>query len=323
MHNSKTKLSKEKIMYICADMGSSNTRLALCDGNVIIASERAAFGALNGKHEGKEFLFSQMRSLTYKLLSHLPTGSPVPECIMISGMAGSEIGLCEIPHALLPANASILAASLSEITIPEICDIPFVFVPGLKALDGQELRDIMRGEEVEAIGTFLSLGLTEEAVLLLPGTHNKAVKISADGMISDFITTLSGEMLSMVISHSILSGSVAHDFALREEFLFKGAKHVREYGLNASLFHIRVMSKNSIDRDCLSSFLYGAVLGEDVEAIKKFADGVRIFVGGKENLRRAYSLLLGEDAIETDPDISQNSVFIGLSHLYSLRKDTP
>ncbi len=307
-------------MYICADMGSSNTRLALCDSKGIIFSERAAFGALNGKRDGKEFLFSQMRSLTSKLLSHLPKDSPMPDCIMISGMAGSEIGLCEIPHISLPANASILAASLSEKTIPEICDIPFVFVPGLKALDGQELRDIMRGEEVEAIGIFLSLGLTEDAVLILPGTHNKAVKISADGMISDFITTLSGEMLSMVISHSILSGSVAHDFTLNEEFLFKGAEYADEYGINAALFHIRVMSKNSLDSDSMSSFLYGAVLGEDVRAIKKFAKGQKIFVGGKENLRRAYSLLLGENALETDAELSQNSVFIGLSHLYALRK---
>ena len=70
-------------------------------------------------------------------------------------MSGSEIGLCDIPHIDLPSDIYKEASNLSVTVIPEITDIPFWFVPGVKQTVDGYLSDIMRGEE--SLEWYLSL----------------------------------------------------------------------------------------------------------------------------------------------------------------------
>ena len=91
---------------------------------------------------------------------------------MVSGMAGSELGLMEVPRISLPSDSYTLARNLQTHILREISPIPFVFVPGIKKCNDNNIQDVIRGEETETTGIINALSLAEECVLILPGTHN-------------------------------------------------------------------------------------------------------------------------------------------------------
>ena len=305
-------------MYFVMDMGTSNTRLWLYNGESEVACVKGAFGARSGKLQGKDFLYGKLRELIFGVLNEKGVSERDVECIMVSGMAGSEGGICDVPHISLPAGEMKLASSVVRKAVSEITSIPFIFVPGLKKVENGLKTDVMRGEETETAGICNALGLKDGAVLVLPGTHNKVIRLNAAGEIVDFCTTMSGEIADIVIKNSILAGSVAHDFTLVKEQLFAGARYADENGFNAAVFHVRVMGMNGLGCDELSSFLYGAVFSQDVEIIKRFAGESKIYVGGKESLQRIYCALLGDCALIIPRDASDNAVRDQLIRIYGM-----
>lgn len=98
----------------------------------MLGFKKAPFGAKAGKFEGKPFLFANLKQLIRALLQENRCTEDNIDCIITSGLSESEIGLCEIPHADLPMDLFTEAAKLCERVIPEITDIPLLFVPGLK-----------------------------------------------------------------------------------------------------------------------------------------------------------------------------------------------
>ena len=281
-------------MYVIMDMGTTNTRLYMCANNQVVDHVKGNFGASFGKRNGRLELCKRVGSLLNDLVEQCAVKECDIESIVALGMAGSEIGLLYIPHIFLPADARTLAENIRKEKIEGI-NIPFLFFPGVKKTEGNVLIDVMRGEETETIGLASILPFAENAIFVLPGTHNKIVQVSSDGTIDDFHTTFSGELLDSIISNTILAEQVAHDFQIVESAVLKGALYAKENGLNAALFHIRVMAKNGIDVNALSSFLYGCVIGEDVCLIKRISQGKRIYVSGKRTFREVYSMLLGEE----------------------------
>lgn len=308
-------------MYILSmDMGTSSTRICLWESQRI-DDTRGDFGAKLALTDGKDILYSRLGALISELLERNGVITSEVEAIITSGMATSEMGLCEIPHIALPADISKLAQSVVIRSINEITDIPFVFVPGLKAVCNGKLKDIMRGEETESFGIISNAGLSGEIILMLPGTHNKILKISENGEIVDFCTTLAGELLDTVIKNTVLMGAVSHDFTVNEYQVLRGALSARQNGLTSALFSARVMSKNGLDKDSISSFVYGAVLSEDLPAIKSFSQGKPIYIGGRETLKRVYSILLdGESISPLNDDISQLATHNGLLEIYKIYK---
>ncbi|MBO5879547.1 MAG: bifunctional 4-hydroxy-2-oxoglutarate aldolase/2-dehydro-3-deoxy-phosphogluconate aldolase, partial [Clostridia bacterium] len=183
---------------------------------------------------------------------------------------------------------------------------------GVKKTDGRtRICDMMRGEETETVGLASVIESDGDKVFVLPGTHNKIVHVSRDGMITDCVTTFSGELLDNIISNTILAGQVSHDFQIIESEVLKGAAYAKENGLNAALFKIRVMAKNGIGVDALSSFLYGCVIGEDICLINRIAQGKKIYVFGRKTLREVYAILLGEDAVLLDDDVCSSAMVNG------------
>lgn len=308
-------------MYIAMDMGTSNTRVWLCDGERVICAKRGSFGAKLGASEGRARLFDKVKSLIFEILSQNKFVESDMEYIISSGMSGSEIGLCEIPHVSLPADVYSSAKAVLKRDIPEICSVPFLFVPGLKRISGDLLSDIMRGEETEVFGILSRLPNASPAVILLPGTHNKIIRINADGNITDFLSTASGELLDIIISKSILRGSVSHSFILSEIDAKRGMEYAEANGINAAMFHVRVMEKNGVPHDKLSSFIYGAVLGEDVKLIRKYANGSAAFVGGNEQLQAVYCTLLdSEEVVPLQKDVASSATLFGLQQIYKIYK---
>lgn len=302
-------------MYLIMDMGTSNTRIWLCDGDKTIGAKKGAFGAGSSKSHGKQFLFDSLGALINELLGECSADAKNVEYIFVSGMAGSNIGLYDLPHIALPANIDTLAKNLKEVSIPEITEIPFVFVPGLKKLDGAGIADVMRGEETETAGIIALAPECADAVLVLPGTHNKVIATDKDGRITDFFTSFSGELINIIMNHSILAGQVMHGKEIVDSEVIAGAEFSRENGLNSAIFHVRVMGMNGKSEAQMSSFLYGAVMGQDVALIKRMAQGRRVYVGGRESLKRIYGLLLGEGTLTLDAEVAENAVKTALCKL--------
>ena len=305
-----------RTMYLMMDMGTSNTRLWLCEGDRVLDLKKGAFGAGSTKSHGREYLVGSLRSLIDRILGERGVSESDVERIIVSGMAGSNIGLYDLPHICLPANADTLFESLKEVSLPEVTNIPFLFVPGLKKLDGGQIADVMRGEETETAGIVAALPECADAVLVLPGTHNKVIATDKEGRVTDFFTGFSGELINIIMNHSILAGQVAHGLEIIDDQVLAGDRYAKESGLNAAVFHVRVMGMNGKSEAEMSSFLYGAVMGQDVDAINRLALGRKVFVGGRESLRRVYRLLLGESAIPLDEEAAENAVRNGLMALY-------
>ena len=309
-------------MYIAMDMGTSNTRIWLCDKDKILCCEKRRFGAKLGAVEGRGALFESMRELLSETLTKNGLREGDIECIITSGMAGSEIGLCEISHIRLPSDVYQTAKKVTERTIAEITSIPFRFVPGHSLCRGEEICDVMRGEETEVYGILPELTeITQHApaVIILPGTHNKIIRINEKEEIVDFQTTMCGEILDMLINQSILKSKVSHDFELSETYVLKGADYAARYGVSAAAFHVRVMEKNRVPKDAKSSFLYGAVIAEDARLIREYARDLPIFIGGNSRLQSVYQILLGNTrAVSLCHEVCENAVIKGLMRIYSL-----
>ena len=304
------------------DMGGSNTRLWLMDEEQLLCEKKYPFGALCGKREGKAVLFARIRTALTVLLEENGLSEKDVSAIVALGMAGSEIGLCEIAHVLLPVDRYALAEKLIKKHLPEVTDIPFLFIPGIKTECGVCLADIIRGEESEVLGILPHLPSGKPVVLLLPGTHNKVIRISEKGEISDFRSTASGELLDLAVSKSVLAGSLSHDAPFSPYHAKCGMTYAEENGISAALFHARVMEKNGAPCEELTSFVYGAVLGDDVALLRRFAKGDVVYIGGNGRLAAAYEALLRgyTDTVLLEERITQRATLCGAQQLYRLHK---
>jgi 2-dehydro-3-deoxygalactonokinase len=126
--------------------------------------------------------------------------------IVVSGMASSSIGWHELPYAALPLaldGSGLVWKSLGPLDADHAGQV--VLVSGLASGE-----DVMRGEEIEVLGAarLMSDGpLAGEAVLILPGTHSKHVRVRA-GHIIGFQTFMTGELFEVLSAHSVLRHSV-------------------------------------------------------------------------------------------------------------------
>ena len=98
----------------------------------------------------------------------------------------------------------------------------------------------------------------------------------------------------------------------------EGNEYQKKNGLNSALFKVRVMKLNGIDSAFLSSFLYGLILGGEIDRIKDFANDAPIYVGGNKMLKDIYCMLLGNIATPLSEEISANATKVGLSEIFKL-----
>ncbi|MGT2437968.1 2-dehydro-3-deoxygalactonokinase [Bradyrhizobium betae] len=181
--------------YVAVDWGTSSFRLWLVDrAGQVLAARRSDEGMLAAAKAG----------FAVVLQSHLaaveaPAGLPV----LICGMAGAKTGWVEAGYVDTPAP---LAAVLKQAArVPgEARDIRIL--PGIAQRDANA-PDVMRGEETQLLGA-LGLDAAGEALVCMPGTHSKWVRVK-DGTVARFSTFMTGELFSVVSRETILSLAVA------------------------------------------------------------------------------------------------------------------
>ena len=240
--------------FIAVDWGTTNRRALLIVDGAVVAAEQHDRGAAVMAPDAYPQEIAGIRARLGD------------EPMLLAGMVGSTIGWREVPYAPVPACLGALAASLCRI------DARTAIVPGVSLLrDGR--ADVMRGEEVQLLGAVAAGLAPRDALLCQPGTHCKWARI-ADGAIVDFTTAMTGELFSLLRTHSLLRHQLGGDVVRGAVFL-AGAAEGAGRDLSAGLFAIRARAVLGIDRDA-TSFASGLLIGADVAARVAPGDHVHI-----------------------------------------------
>jgi len=290
--------------YLVIDCGTTNLRVTLLDENknkvdVVKAEGGVRHTSIDG-HNGR--LRTLLReSIETVLGKNGHTMQDVEKCVA-SGMITSALGLLEIPHVPAPAGAAELRAKMQKKVFEDIAPFEIEFIPGMRNFAGPvDLEnfsgmDMMRGEEVEAIGLYKLLAPKGAAMFVLPGTHNKFVSMDRDGKMLGCMTSISGEMLDAITHHTIIAEAVGHSFVNADEYDSEyakaGARECAVSGLGRAAFAGRILATlGGRDKAKLQSYLLGAVLALDVQAMQSFVgdqENVEAYIAGKAPLQQCF-----------------------------------
>lgn len=279
--------------FLSCDWGTSNFRLRLVPrGPAQVAAEvKTAEGvaALAGRTSPGERAGAFAATLAAALAqlgrqSALTDGTPV----VVSGMASSAQGWCELPYAELPFSLSgeqFLSRRLEPVTAAG-GRFPVYLISGVRAA-----ADVMRGEEVEAVGLAeLLAGRGEplvQATVVLPGTHSKHLCVR-DGIVVDFTTYMTGELYALLTRHSMLASCVAPEGEDEAAFA-EGCRQARQRPLSALLFQTRtraLLQKTAPAAN--AAFLSGTLIGAELATLAGRGPGERIVVAAGGRLAERY-----------------------------------
>jgi len=309
-------MSTQTKRIIALDGGTTNTRLSLMEDGKIIDRVKLKVGI----RDGKEALSKALKDGIASFMADKKLTSADIEAIVASGMVTSELGLYTVAHTVAPAGRNELAANAVRVTLGDITDIPFVFVPGVKTFADANMplaeMDIMRGEEAETVAILDRMGLTSGTVtLILPGSHMKIVNCE-NGRIVRFSTTLSGELARAAAENTILKNTIGDAFFrdVKKDALADGYALAEDIGVAAALFKLRVAGNFAgKDTETLYSMLLGIILHDDVKAVVRAASGT-VIVGGSDPFRTAYLTLLQGKAAkvrEVPEELAENAAAYG------------
>ena len=263
--------------FISCDWGTTNFRLRLVETATLsvraslteglgIKALYAAFRHREGVRQTEYFV----RYLSRQIGKLPPRFTACP--VVISGMASSNIGLCELPYAGLPIETD--GGSLTARWL-EGEGRKLLLVSGVYGDDS-----VMRGEEVQAIG--LANQMDHDGLLILPGTHSKHL-VYRGGSFTGFATYMTGELFGLLTEHSILAGSVrAGGWNTGAERAFRDGVHQGLAGeLSRKLFTVRVRDiVDGWDRFNNYQYLSGLVIGEELKSLRQREGAVYLAASG-------------------------------------------
>ena len=289
--------------FVAIDTGTTKTNLWLVHGSIVRQRTHLPVGVRNTAISGNRWQLSQ--SLSQALAPIVNRQACRPRFILAAGMITSGLGLLEIPHVVAPAGKAELTRHVEMRRFPEICPLPFFFVPGVRigsatySLDDLEQADIIRGEETEIVGLMADSRWRGPFLYIHLGSHTKAILVDKQGCIVRSTTTLGGESLQALRTQTILASQLGNlgDVDLDKSFFRRGMECAQRRGLLRALFSIRLLGENRLYNPAqLYSFLLGAVLESEVHAFRgQWLLGgkrLRVFLSGQPFLQRAWKLAL-------------------------------
>lgn len=208
--------------------------------------------------------------------------------VLMIGMVGSRQGWIEVPYRECPVSIADLAAAIRPVPDPPP-DWPDVrILPGVSRPAAGQRLDVMRGEEAQVFG---ALGEGERhALLCLPGTHSKWVKVKS-GVIADFATAMTGELRQVLREHSILGALMPQDGEPDAAAFAAGVRRSGEPGgLSHHLFSVRAEPLfGRLAATALDAYLSGILIGHEIrELAPLFPGAYRIKLVADGRLRALY-----------------------------------
>jgi len=234
--------------------------------------------------------------------------------VLCAGMVGSVRGWVEVPYLPCPADLGALARALHWVE-PGVA-----IVPGLSIVDhgpGDAKRgDVMRGEEVQLLGSVPAGLAPPDALLCQPGTHCKWAWM-ADGRVDRFRTTITGEMFALLRGHSLLAdflkGDVADGAAFRE-----GVAAAGDATLLSRLFGVRADGLLGLRaREDAAAFVSGLLIGSDVRE-QALAPGQAVHVLADPALGSLYATAIGLAGGRAEPVDSQAAFVAGITAIWRM-----
>ncbi len=177
--------------FVAGDWGTSHLRLFLCDADGVVLDSAAGPGAADSR--------GQFEKIFDSLLTKWTAHQQVPPAVLC-GMVGSSIGWIQAPYVPCPARPDEIASACATLR-----DGRIRIVPGLSCRNRFAAPDFLRGEETQILGAMELLPTLRHGrrLLCLPGTHTKWVVLE-DGAVSEFLTSVTGELFNLVRDHSVL-----------------------------------------------------------------------------------------------------------------------
>jgi len=195
--------------YVAVDWGTSSFRLWLVDrAGKALAERRSDEGMMAAAKAGFPAVL-QSHLAAVEAPAHLP--------VLVCGMAGAKTGWVEAGYVDTPAPLASVLKQAARVP-GEVRDIRIL--PGIAQRD-TKAPDVMRGEETQLLGA-LGLDAAGEALVCMPGTHSKWVRVK-DGIVAHFSTFMTGELFSAVSRETILSLAVANAGDAEDVASFKAA----------------------------------------------------------------------------------------------------
>ncbi|MFN4358492.1 2-dehydro-3-deoxygalactonokinase [Sphingopyxis alaskensis] len=260
--------------YIAVDWGTTNRRAWLVDpGGNVSARFADNLGLMAVPPGGFEAAAADIRQQL----------GPWP--MLLAGMVGSDQGWQQAPYVACPASAKMLADNIVWID-----DNRSGIVPGVCQTSGHP--DVMRGEEVQAIGAVNGSLVSPDAYICHPGTHAKWIRLER-GQIAGFTTMMTGELFNLLRTGSILSPQMQSEAVDGDPFragldaAFSGAS------LSSALFTVRAQYLLSNRPGDGASYASGLLIGSDVRAgLAQASPGEEIALIGRADLTRLYALAI-------------------------------
>lgn len=302
------------MFIVTVDCGTTNTRVRVWQGDRVLAEAGEPVGIRDVAKSGHQgILIGGIKKTLDRALGLARVSAEQDYVIVASGMITSDIGLCHLPHLRAPVTLAQLAAGAVARPIPEISSQPIWFIPGIKnavdevRLDNCDAMDMMRGEEVEVFGLLARHAISGPALVILPGSHSKLVKLDERGRIAGCATTVAGELLDVLTHQTLLAHSVQHQFAERidAEYLCHGADACRRVGIARAGFSVRILDLfTGASANQRANFLLGAALYSDLLTMKhstalNLTPETNVVIGGKALLCEALALLIAHDGYFT------------------------
>ena len=270
-------------VILVIDCGTTNLRVtAVSEAGDVLSTVKADGGvrhtAIDG-HNGR--LRSALGECIASALAKCGAqAQDVAHCVAY-GMITSNMGLLEIPHVAAPASVQSLRDAMRTARFEDIAPFPIAFIPGVRNFAGPVdmenfgAMDMVRGEETEAVGLYSLLAPKGEAVFVLPGSHNKFVRMGEAGEILGCMTSISGELLDAVTHHTILADAVNRSFVSEEAYdadmACEGAWACAKSGLGRAAFAGRILNTlGGKSAAQIQSYLLGVTLALDVQALWDF-----------------------------------------------------
>ena len=275
--------------YIAIDGGTTNTRISLVRDYQVLDTIKINVGARKGIEDKTLLQRSVQEGIEQLLLKNSIKEEDIYK-ILASGMITSEFGLCNVDHIIAPAGIKELHDNMYETKLEEITGIPFVFIRGVKIM-GQSVdeTDVIRGEETELIGIMEDA----ESAYILPCSQSKIIKTDTEGRIITFSTSLTGEMIAVLSSGTILKDAVNLNVnQLDAAYLLDGYRCCERNGINKALFKVRLLKTQFQKSETqIYSFFMGIILHDEIEEVLRY-DVKKIVIAGKKQIKEALSILI-------------------------------
>ncbi|MDQ3651486.1 MAG: 2-dehydro-3-deoxygalactonokinase [Acidobacteriota bacterium] len=265
----------EESCLVCVDTGTTNTRVWVTEGEYVLARVTAQVGVRDTARDGSSRrLRTALRDVIGEVCARASSVRPL--CVVAAGMITSSLGLAEVPHTPAPAGLNELAAAVLMQHFPEVSDLPFLLIPGVRTgtldADTESINevDLMRGEETLCLGLFEQNSLAANSTLLNLGSHWKAIKLDERGRIASSVTRLTGELLHDAQTNTILASAVSQErpSEISEAWLAAGMREYGRSGLSRALFCVRLLEQAGRGTpDERYAYLAGAFIAADLDSL--------------------------------------------------------